>query len=161
MTIKRCPYCNTEVDENDTVCKNCKQSLLTQCPYCKQEIKVYDKICPFCTTKLAKPKEPKYLFIIGCIFFGIWFVINLALSIGITHVPQILTERDKDGMLVMDLGKYINLVFRPLVLITIPYIIAIVKKYKTQTAILFIVVNVIAGIAFTGYFAHLQSIYLK
>jgi len=163
MTIKNykiCPYCKNVVLDTDTVCPKCKNSLVIKCPYCKEEINAYDEVCPHCTSKITRRKEPKFTLILGPVLYVMWLIINALIALGITAYPKMLTEKDKDGALVFGVEAYIPLVLEPLLIITIPYVIAAVKKYKLPIAVTGIIINLISGIAFIAYFIYLQYEYV-
>ena len=160
MTDKKCPYCGSLISDTDNVCPKCGENLVLKCPFCKEAIKDYDVVCPHCTSNLRGRKEPKFLFYTGYGIAALWIIGNLLFSAALTHFPEIITAKDKDGDLVLPLSKYMQLVLQPMILISIPYIIAAVKKYKTLLAVICMIINLIIGIGFLGYFIHLQYIYL-
>lgn len=160
MTDKKCPYCGDIISDTDNVCPKCGQDLVLKCPFCKQEIKAYEVVCPHCSSALRRKKEPKVLFYVGYALSAIWIILNLLILWGITAVPEIITMRDKDGMLVLPLSSYMQLTLQPMIFISIPYIIAAVKKYKIPLAVICMIINLILGIGFLSYFIHLQHIYL-
>ena len=160
MTNEKCPYCGAEISDTDNICPNCAQNLVLKCPFCKQEIKAYDEVCPHCSSALCRKKEPKVLFYIGYALSAIWIILNLLVLWGITTVPEIVTMRDEEGYLAFPLSSYMSLVLQPMIIISIPYIMAAVKKYKTMQAYIWIIINLMFGIGFLGYFIHLQRLYL-
>lgn len=160
MTNKKCPYCGAEISDTDNICPNCSQNLVLKCPFCKQEIKAYNEVCPHCSSALRRKKEPKVLFYVGYAISAIWIILNLLILWGITAVPEIIAMRDKDGLLVFPLSSYMQLVLQPMILISIPYIIAAVKKYKIPLAVICMIINLILGIGFLSCFIHLQHIHL-
>lgn len=160
MTDKKCPYCGSLISDTDNTCTTCGQNLILTCPFCKQEIKAYEVVCPHCSSRLRGRKEPKFLFNIGYALAVLWIIGNLLFLLLATKFPAIITTKDKDGYLIFPLSTYIQLALQPMILISIPYIIAAVKKYKTLLAVICMIINLIIGIGFLGYFIHLQYIYL-
>ncbi|PWL74255.1 hypothetical protein DBY21_09565 [Candidatus Gastranaerophilales bacterium] len=160
MTDKKCPYCGDIISDTDNVCPKCGENLILKCPFCKEEIKAYEVVCPHCTSKLRGRKEPKSLFYIGYALAAVWGIINLLFLWAAAHFPEIITAKDKDGMLVLPLSSYMQLTLQPMIFISIPYIMAAVKKYKIPLAVICMIINLILGIGFLSYFIHLQYIYL-
>ncbi len=59
-----CPFCGTQVSDNDKECPNCHESLemLNQatlfCSYCGQRISKSTETCPYCGAIYKKPRKP-------------------------------------------------------------------------------------------------------
>ena len=66
--------------------------------------------------------------------------------------------KDKDGDLMFSLVEYIEICIQPIVVALVPYIIAIIKKYKTKEAVTGIGICIILAIIFITYFIHLQKL---
>ena len=128
------------------------------CPYCRQEIEDTDKVCPFCTTKLASNNYKSLLLPMGLGLSILWVAANLIGFIILGHCEQLLTMKDKDGDLMFSLTEYIEICIQPLVVALVPYIIAIIKKYKTKEAVTGIGICIILAIIFITYFIHLQKL---
>lgn len=129
------------------------------CPYCRQEIEDTDKVCPFCTTKLASNNYKTLLLPMGLGLSILWAAANLIACIIPAHYfPQLLTMKDKDGDLIFSLVEYIEICIQPIVVALVPYIIAIIKKYKTKEAVTGIGICIILAIIFIIYFIHLQKL---
>ena len=153
--MKKCPFCNHTIEDGADICPSCNNSLIITCPYCKQEIKAYDTVCPYCTTSLVK--KDGYLFLIALILFIVWALANTAGLFLIKLYPQILTLKDKDGDLLLPFAEYINLCLKPIILIIVPYIIAIVRRTRVKFAICGIIINLIFAIIFISCFIKLQQ----
>ena len=83
--MKKCPECNSEVDDNFDLCWNCQYSFAENkvldnsdfkliCPKCNIEIKSSFNYCPFCQYDLrtinkengTKPRGPKQIDCLRC-----------------------------------------------------------------------------------------------
>ncbi len=158
MKEKHCPYCHNTVEENESICHSCNKDLTVQCPYCKQMIKAYDEVCPCCTTKLHKKFNPNILIILGLGLSLIWLALNFILIGFLSTHPAVLIEKDKHGDLILSISDYVSLVLEPMLITIVPYIIALVKKHKTNIAATGLIVNVICSFVFIGYFIHLYNL---
>lgn len=127
------------------------------CPYCRKEIDETEKICPFCTTKLTKDDYKKLLFALGAGLYILWFIANIAGFLILNRYPQILTIKNKDNELMFSLIEYVEICIQPAVIILVPFIIAIVKKYKIKESSICIITIVLTLIIFISYFIHLQK----
>lgn len=146
MMDKKCPYCQSIVEENQEHCKNCNNSLLIECPYCKQTIKVYDEICPKCSSELRKRNYTKPLEITAVVLNTLWLVGNMICITLLCKFPTIFQLPDGDSVeFIARLGQ---ICISSLAIISIPYIIAIVKNYQKPFAISALVINVILAIVF-------------
>ena len=143
---KKCPYCNSVINETDDICSVCNRDLNVQCPYCKQTIKVYDEICPQCSSILHESKWPKALIIAGLLINFLWISGNILGLYIIAKFPQIFTlSGDESVDLVLNIGRLSSGL---LVFVAIPYIISIIKKYKVKFAIAGLITNFILAIVF-------------
>lgn len=125
------------------------------CPYCKQSIPEESTSCPFCTTKLKKEDYAKYLLPVGTAIGVLWMISNIVILAIVQHYPQILTMRDKDGDLIFSIYEYTAICLKPMILVLAPFIIAIIKNYKTKNAIIGLIISVLFAILFISYFIHL------
>ena len=128
------------------------------CPYCRQEIEDTDKVCPFCTTKLQNNDYKTLLIPMGFGLYILWFIVNIIGFVILNHWPQIMTTKDKDGDLIFSLVEYTQICLQPLVVVFVPYIIALVKKYKVKEATAGISICIIFAVIFVIYFIHLQKV---
>ena len=161
MKSIKCPYCGHEIDENETICPNCKMELNTICPFCKQEIKAYEDVCPYCTSKLTSKKEPKFLLPLGYTLSALWLILNIIELYLICKYPMMLKAKDKHGEYVFGNYEYTNILLKCFVVTAVPYIIAIVKNYKKEIAIICIIINSIIAICFTSFFIYYRHAYLN
>lgn len=51
---KKCPNCQSHVEENFNVCPICKETLKKKCPNCSERIDVRWNFCPFCEEPIEK-----------------------------------------------------------------------------------------------------------
>lgn len=128
------------------------------CPYCKQSIPEESRVCPCCTSKLKKYDYKKMLLPLGTVMLFLWAISNIMGLILIQHHPQVLTMKDKDGYLAFPLYNYINICVSPYIITIIPFIIAIVQKYKTKLSVICLVTGILMIILFIGYFIHLEKL---
>ena len=128
------------------------------CPYCRQEIEDTDKVCPFCKTKLQNNDYKTLLIPMGFGLYILWFIANIIGFVILNHWPQIMTTKDKDGDLIFSLVEYTQICLQPLVVVFVPYIIALVKKYKVKEATAGISICIIFAVIFVIYFIHLQKV---
>lgn len=125
------------------------------CPYCKQPIPEESINCPYCTTKLKKEDLTKYLLPVGTAICVIWALSNIIILALIQHYPQVLTMKDKDGDLIFTIGEYTAICLKPMILVLAPFIIALIKNYKTKNALIGLIVSIILAVLFISYFIHL------
>lgn len=143
---KKCPYCQSVVNETVEICSGCNNSLLVECPYCKQIIKAYDEVCPKCSTVLRKRNYEKPLAIIAITLNSLWLLVNIIGLVLLSTFPNVFRLSDGDSEeLVFRLGQAC---IQTLIIVLIPYIIAVVKNFKRAIAISAIIVNVILAIVF-------------
>lgn len=57
MNQLQCPHCNCDIEEDFTLCPECKKSLKYTCKDCHKEIRQDWKVCPYCQTKQKKKKK--------------------------------------------------------------------------------------------------------
>ena len=88
---------------------------------------------------------------------GVCVADNIAGFLILNHYPQILTIKNKDNELIFSLIEYIEICIQPAVIILVPFIIAIVKKYKIKESSICIITIVLTLIIFISYFIHLQK----
>ncbi len=157
MNEKLCPYCYNKITAEENICHTCKKELDIQCPYCKQMIKAYDEVCPHCTTKLKKSFNPKFLIILGVSLSIIWLILQFTIITVLNYNPQILLEKNKHGELLFALPDYVNLVMQTMLISIIPYIIALVKKYKTRISTTGLIINIVISFCFISYFIYLYQ----
>lgn len=143
---KQCPYCQSIINDTEQICPNCHNDLSVECPYCKEIIKAYEEVCPKCSTPLKRRDYSKMLVGVAAFLNISWIFGNiLALATG-TAFPQIFRLPDGDSLeLMLRLGQANISVFA---VVTIPYIIAIVKNYKRTISIGCITANVILLLIF-------------
>jgi len=127
------------------------------CPYCKQSIPEDSIVCPFCTTKLKKDDYSKMLLPVGTVIAIIWIIANLTGLVLIAYHPQVLTMRDKDGVLMFSIYEYTAMCLKPMILVIAPFIIAIIKNYKVKNAITGLSISILFAILFISYFIHLSK----
>ena len=128
------------------------------CPYCMQEIEDTGKVCPFCTTKLEKNDYKTLLIPMGLGLCILWSIANITGFAILNHWPQILTMKDKDGDLIFSLAEYIEIGVQSLIIVFVPYIVALVKKYKIKEAISGLIICIVFAAIFITYFIHLQKL---
>ena len=141
---KKCPYCNAIINESDNICTVCNKDLNIQCPYCRQTIKVYDEICPQCSSILHEKEYPKALIIAGFLINLLWILGNILGLYFLAKFPQLFTI-DKSVDLLVNLGEITT---GSLIFVVIPYIIAIIRKYKVKFAIAGLITNFLLAIIF-------------
>lgn len=85
LSMKNCPECNSEIDDNFDLCWNCQYSFVDNkvldysdfiliCPKCNKEVKSYLHSCPYCHYDLkeanheseVKPHEIKHVDCLKC-----------------------------------------------------------------------------------------------
>lgn len=159
MQNNKCPYCGAEVGDDDRVCANCGQELVTKCPYCKEDIAIDESVCPLCNTQgLRYNDKTRYILIIGIIISAIWSLGSVVLLGLFSLEPSVLAMKDSSGALEFPFSSYFSLLMQIMVYCTIPYIILVIKKYKQQIAIGGIVVNLLISCGCCAYFLHLQQL---
>ena len=88
----------------------------------------------------------------------LWFIANIIGFVILNHWPQTMTTKDKDGDLIFSLVEYTQICLQPLVVVFVPYIIVLVKKYKVKEATAGISICIIFAVIFITYFIHLQKL---
>jgi hypothetical protein len=153
---KVCPYCNTTIDETVQVCPSCNNDLAVQCPYCMQTIKAYDTVCPCCSTVL-KPKDISKAFIsITLVLNCLWILGNLIEIFLIISFPQMFAQPDSKSIEVFT--DLLQISFGGLIVVSVPYIVSIIKNFKRKFAIAFLIFNVFLLICFLII---ITSLYLR
>lgn len=156
--INKCPYCNTDIEDNTEICPVCNSDLTTLCPYCKQKIRIYDRVCPFCETDLFKVTD-KILFYTGIGLTSLWIAGNLGLLFIGYLAPVLFSVKSSDGIYTFDLGNYFYLAFGMMVPAIIPYLILILKNSKTHKndSWMWIITDVLVAIIFMICFVAIRS----
>lgn len=130
-----------------------------KCPYCIQEIPEEAKVCPYCESKLIKKKTDKksIIFALGCYLSCLWFFGNILILLLITKFSDILAYDDKSFTNNIYVSDYAQLCAIPLVYMSIPFVISIIKNINKQKCITAIIINIFSALCFIGYFAHVMK----
>lgn len=56
----KCPFCNEDIEDNETTCPHCHTSLEKKCPYCGETISYFAVKCKHCNSWLNKFSKLAY-----------------------------------------------------------------------------------------------------
>lgn len=129
-----------------------------KCPYCIQEIPEDSKVCPYCDTKLTsdnKKQKKSIMFALGCYLSVLWCLGNILILLLLTKFPEFLAYDEKSPLNNFFVSDYAQICTIPLVYMSIPFIISIIKNINKSKCITVLICNIFIALCFIGYCSHL------
>ena len=56
-SLKKCPKCSSDIEDNFNICPICKVTLIKKCPNCGNRVEILWNFCPECEKRLEKDER--------------------------------------------------------------------------------------------------------